>query len=643
MKTYSVYFMIHSLDVMRGGMTRALLERALLLRDFYDEIGIITFDYNPDYDQVLCDLHNAGLWDSHLRHYNVYEFFMGRHCGENIEPLNRETFYIDPYTMKEANDRFGNVRKITLIHPETNNIYKEYFFLANGSCFFERKFDPVSGKTMKCTSYQANGVEERSFNKVKDYRDFFIRSLIEKDEHAVLLSDGRFSDRILFSVNDPKIAKVALIHSHHLQAPYQYGSRLVPRNESLIKQVNKLDAFVTLTKQQADDIRSRFGQISTIHTIGHPAPAVQLDAEQNYEPYTAVIVARYVGIKQIPHAIKAFKKVIKKVPQARLEIWGFGSQEPLYRRLIAKLKLEKHVFIKGFAENAQAVFRRAAFSVITSKSEAFAMSIIESLSVGTPVICYACHYGPIDLIKHNKNGMLIEPDDVHGLANAMIELFQNKQKRQALSREAVKIAEQFSREKTARKWVHVFEQALKQKEQRIQLKKMTAHINSFICQADEPLFFLKGELHLHHNAFSPETKQHLHLSLQLRRQKPLQDRYFPLQFNWIDDQTILFYGKIFNVEQFGAGMWDFYLSVACLNDCKFIKMEGRRKPAYESAIHRMRKAKLKVYVTDAAVQMKVLRSGEKQKRNFRAYREQAVNNYKQKLKQHMAKLGLYGR
>ncbi|MFA8438652.1 glycosyltransferase [Bacillaceae bacterium YX66] len=644
MRTYGVYFMIHSLDVVRGGMTRAALERAKLLRAHFPEIGLITFDYNPEYDNVLNELKSVNLWDNHMRHVNVYEFFMQKHINGNVGRHHiGELPTDDVYEKQEVSDQYGQVRKLMFIDRRSNNLYKDYFFSSNGSCFFERKFDSVTGKTLKCTWFCPNGEEKRTFNKVKDYRDFFIRSIIKKHDDVILLSDGRFSDKVLFAVKDPRIAKVALLHSHHLQAPYHYGSRLVTRNESLIKHVNKLDAFVTLTEQQAEDICSRFGHISTIYTVGHPVPVLQpLVKKQDYEPYTAVIVARYDGIKQIPHAIKAFKKVIKKIPQAQLEIWGFGKEEALYRRLIAKLKLENNVLIKGFTKNTEAVFRRAAFSVMTSKSEAFAMSIIESMSVGTPVICYACHYGPLDLIKHKKNGILIEPNDVNGLANAMIELFQNKQKRNTLSREALKIVEQYSREKTAQKWVTVFEYALRQKEQRVHLSKMTARFTSFIYVAEEQSFRFEGELHLQKNTFTSNLKKHIRLSLQLRRQKQLLDQYVPLPFKWVDDHNkIIFHGKLSNALQWETGVWKLNLSFSCLNDCKFVTIKGSEKWTYESPMYKLEKLKIKLYLSNDSVTMKVLRSNEKRSLNFQKYREHLKEHYKQKLKSHLVKAGFF--
>lgn len=639
MTNVKLYFMIHSLDVMRGGMTRAALERAKLLRSYYDNVIFLTFDFNPDYDVVIDKLRRAHLWEEHMRHVNVYDFFMQKHKGkEDIRSI--EKMLNASYRREDVFDQHGRLRQMKLVDINTDQLCKDYYFSPNGSCFFEREFDAKTGKTMQCKSLGQDG-NEKVFRTVKEYRTYFVQSLIKPHDQVVLVSDGRFTDRILFSIKDSNVAKVAVLHSHHLQAPYFYGSFVVQRNESLINHLNQLDALITLTERQAEDIRSRFGKVETIYAIGHPVPDVRY--AQDYiqpERYTAVIVSRYEGIKQISHAIKAFKKVVKKIPKARLEIWGFGKEEQKYLRLIKKMKLEQNVFVKGFTDDPELIFRKAAFSIMTSKSEAFAMVILESMSVGTPVISYACDYGPVDIIEHGKNGILIAPNDVNELAQAMIDLFQDHEKRQALSEEALKISNRYARDAIAKQWVSVFTRALQQKDRRICLPSASAQLTSFIFLKEENALLIKGVFSFQNDNNVALLKQHLRLSLLLRRELPLLDEYIPLQYVWNDDNTLYFYGKLTNVSQLETGSWDFYLSVACLNDSKFVKLEGICKGDYESIIYRINKLKFKLYICESFVRVKVFRSEQKQRVKLQAYQKLIVSNVKQKVKA-VVKRGIY--
>lgn len=626
MNEYAVYFMLHSIEAVRGGMTRAAIQRANILTQLYSEIGLITFDFNPDYDQVIKQYRENGLWNDKIKHYNVYEFFMNQPELKNPDEMAKTLFHnpslkndeesIDQYMLF---DKQGRPRKITLHDKKSGKEMKELLLTKEGWCFLERNF--LNGNYIL---FGSDGNTINSFKKVKEYRHHFIQSLLERKE-AVLLSDSRFTDKILMGVNGEKAAKVAVLHSNHLQSPYQYGSTLVKRNGLLFNQMNHLDAIITLTESQAEDISNRFGRRSTIHTVGHPAftPA---EISKEHDPFTAVMLVRYEGVKQIPHAIKAFKRVVKKVPESKLEIWGFGREEARYRSLIKRLRMENHVFIRGFTYDVEKTFRRAAFSLITSKSEAFGMSIIESMSVGTPVICYACKYGPTDIIRHEKNGLLVAPGDIKGLADAMISLFLDKKKRSDLSKGAIKVAQMFGEEKLAQKWKDIFNEAKKQKEQRVHIKEIGAEwmnvtVNEEIGIKVEGKVYFKGLL--------PKFRHKVILFLQMRKRKDMEDLYIPLSVRWDKSGILTFNGEFTDLSKLHKGCWDVNLSVTCLNFHQFVR------PTFITPWFGSRNANLKLCKKGQHFFVKVYRPKKKQRINTYLFKE----TYKAKIRDMIRRSG----
>src|SRR5690606_28414536 len=113
-------------------------------------------------------------------------------------------------------------------------------------------------------------------------------------------------------------------------------------------------------------------------------------------------------------------------------------------------------------------------------------------------------------------------------------------------------------------------------------------LTSFIFLKEEQTLLVKGVLYLSQDN-ATLLKQHLHLSLLLRRSLPLFDQYFSLQYSINSDNTIHFYGKLMNFHQLETGTWDFFLSVACLNDSKFIQLEGICNNMFESIMYRINK------------------------------------------------------
>lgn len=638
MNNYGVYFMTHSIETQRGGMTRAMIQRASLLSGQGKEIGIITFDFNPDYGDVIEHYCSIGLWNRKIRHFNVYEFFE-KQSGEDDIPVEKGQSYrkqalrygnyrlekefkenrlhaincLSGKRKKEKRilfDQYGNVRQVAHYDPKTSEITKEMFFTKNGRLFFKRLFHPVTGKSAGCYWFDRDGKQVKAFRAVRDYREFFINAIVQQDEAAVLVSDSRFSDRVLFPIRNPKIAKLAVLHSNHLQFPFEYGSSLVPRNGNLLYQLSNLDGLIVLTESQAEDIRKRFGDRTTIHVIGHPA-VMNEDIKGEYDPYTAVMLSRFQRIKQIPHAIKAFKKVVKQVPKARLEIWGFGKDEAKYKALIKRLKLENHVFVMGFTHQPFKVFRRAAFSIMTSKSEAFGMAIVESMAAGTPVICYDCKYGPSDLIEHEKNGLLVEADHINGLAEAMTGLFLNKEKRRALSLAAQKASKTHCGEVIAEKWLTVFEEAVKQKDRRIRLGKIDCELEQ-VSYPNAKEIFLQGRVQVKEKFI----KQDISLALQLRRKKRLEDICVPLEMRWLDKGTAEFKGRL-SCMNLPKGKWDVFVCVSCLNDHRMIQPVIKKGADIPKVKKNMGRAVLRFLEHEDGPRIKIYRSGRKEQIDFK--------------------------
>jgi poly(glycerol-phosphate) alpha-glucosyltransferase len=56
---------------------------------------------------------------------------------------------------------------------------------------------------------------------------------------------------------------------------------------------------------------------------------------------------------------------------------------------------------------------------VSSQSEGFCLSVIESLANGCPVVSYDINFGPRDMIKHGFNGYLAKDGNIQSLAENM--------------------------------------------------------------------------------------------------------------------------------------------------------------------------------------------------------------------------------
>ena len=79
--------------------------------------------------------------------------------------------------------------------------------------------------------------------------------------------------------------------------------------------------------------------------------------------------------------------------------------------------MTKRITLKGKTTQVKEVYQKSLFTLLTSKSEAFGMSVVESMVLGTPVLTYNCSQGVADLQSATPE-MLFNPS-VGELTNKM--------------------------------------------------------------------------------------------------------------------------------------------------------------------------------------------------------------------------------
>ncbi len=121
-----------------------------------------------------------------------------------------------------------------------------------------------------------------------------------------------------------------------------------------------------------------------------------------------------------PRRTKAFEKIIAKHPLHTLTIVGDGEDLiPLQDYIRQHDLLKNKVFLKGHQSKAEIAeeMQHADFFVFPSRHESFGLVITEALSCGLPVIA-GNKTAPKEYVT-NECGLLVPPDDVDAIAEAM--------------------------------------------------------------------------------------------------------------------------------------------------------------------------------------------------------------------------------
>jgi len=143
------------------------------------------------------------------------------------------------------------------------------------------------------------------------------------------------------------------------------------------------------------------------------------------------IAARLYPVKGISTLIKAAAIVVRKNPSVKFVIGGDGEERKSLEHLALKLGVTDNVFFLGWLNDPYELANSVDISVLTSISESFPYSILEGARFGKATI--SSNVGGIpDLIENGVNGYLFNPNDHEALAEKILELASDPDKRNSM-------------------------------------------------------------------------------------------------------------------------------------------------------------------------------------------------------------------
>jgi glycosyltransferase involved in cell wall biosynthesis len=169
------------------------------------------------------------------------------------------------------------------------------------------------------------------------------------------------------------------------------------------------------------------------------------------EKYDAVFMKRFHGTKGAFDIVDIWKKVVETKCRSKLAMVGGGPKKTTdkIRRMIHRFGMEQNVTLFGPIYDFKEKFSLLAGSklfVAPSYEENWAIVIGEAMATGLPVICYDLpDIKPVWL----DNVVWVPRGDKNGFARRILELLDNKDKREYVSRKGQLFVKKYSWEKIA--------------------------------------------------------------------------------------------------------------------------------------------------------------------------------------------------
>lgn len=232
------------------------------------------------------------------------------------------------------------------------------------------------------------------------------------------------------------------------------------------KAVELADYRFVVSRYWQDSLRNDFGLSSIIAYNGMDLSDFSgLPARRSKVP-TVLFVGGLEPRKGLEYLVLAMEQVVKRFPQARLIVvaktgfrgtdnWEFYRQLADHADVTASVEFHESVSqqtLLGFYSDCDIL-------VLPSKTEGWGLSLMEAMASGKAVV--ASRVGGVpELVREGVDGLLVEPGNVSGLADAMIKLLSDFDLRSMMGRAGRERVREFSWDETAKVVLAAYEAAL---------------------------------------------------------------------------------------------------------------------------------------------------------------------------------------
>lgn len=189
----------------------------------------------------------------------------------------------------------------------------------------------------------------------------------------------------------------------------------------------KVDELLVMTPDKYNSVLERGWAPEKLRIMRHFHPegldATPIDRSEFDTPND---VPLFIGLGRL-HWKKGFDlllEALKDIPKAHLWIAGEGELREELEEQIKMLGLEDRAKLIGWRDDREALLRTADFCAFPSRYEPFGIVMVEAWATKTPLIA-AKSAGPAGHISHEKDGLLIEIDDLEALKSEMKRVIDN--------------------------------------------------------------------------------------------------------------------------------------------------------------------------------------------------------------------------
>ena len=263
----------------------------------------------------------------------------------------------------------------------------------------------------------------------------------------------------------PHSVIIGTFHAYRESNPgYDYGKPILKRC------FKRLDGRIAVSEAARSYVSSYYpGEYVVIpngidlHQFGpHISPLPQLHDERP----TILFVGRLEPRKGFKYLLHAFPYVRHAIPNARLIVVGAYSREDKepYVMWARHNNVRGIRFVGPVSEKELPRYYRSCdvFCAPSTGFESFGIILLEAMASGVPIVASDIT-GYRQVLRHEEEGLLVEPENEQALAQALIALLQDPHRRRQMGYRGQTRAAAYSWDKISTQVLHFYEEVRKRK------------------------------------------------------------------------------------------------------------------------------------------------------------------------------------
>ncbi len=301
-------------------------------------------------------------------------------------------------------------------------------------------------------------------------RDFFnysvpraYRQLAAQEKFDIVIDDlNKIPFYTPFFVKEPLLAI-----AHHffgksifLEVSFQYAA-YVYLSEMLVRFVYRRTPFAVVSESTRKELRA-WG-IKKIDLLPNAVDMSRYQVLPEAKSKRPVIgyLGRIKKYKSVDHIIRAMPEMLKRVPNVVLKIIGDGDALPELKKLAAELGVDANIQFTGHVSHDEKVrlINESWLVVNPSSKEGWGLTVIESNACRVPVVA-ADSPGLRDSVVDGETGTLYEYGNLNKMAEAVIDLIQDENKRSRYETNAFNWAQKWNWDESAHKAISIIEKII---------------------------------------------------------------------------------------------------------------------------------------------------------------------------------------